>query len=481
MGGGCTCQSDINKYLFGSSDFILHSEGNKKNILNKNENLIPEQNIKIIPREDFENIDNIKSNNPQSSDKTKMQNNKNNLPNLSHKERHSIANNLEINKRKFQFNKKDNSSFLISSGSKKNNLENNNNQVENSLNRHSSKHKLFDDNFKKTDTNFNYNLGEKNFIFINISRGGSLMNNDAENNESNTPKMLIEKDNIEEMVKGTKRKFSQFCKKIANDANGKLVKSRSNVNNIIINKQEKIFFNIQSYMDNYSNEMLNAINSIRKKPEAFIQYIDELIKNNIQKINDDMYIVSKNIDEKIKFTEDFLSIFEKLKTILKDIINSKNLSEIEEFKYNKELEINLEKYEEKEKEKIIKESNIDSSMYYDKYNTHIVQYNNNYQTNKKKKNDSNTTLDLSDDKIANLILEKRKQIKSKYPKNVFKMSVIKDIKINILIQLSMEIFYNQFQEETMLNDILFNPIYREFAVSWTYEINRKFISISCFA
>ena len=30
MGGGCTCQSDIKKYLFGSSDFILHSEGNKK-------------------------------------------------------------------------------------------------------------------------------------------------------------------------------------------------------------------------------------------------------------------------------------------------------------------------------------------------------------------------------------------------------------------------------------------------------------------
>ena len=478
MGGGCTCQSDIKKYLFGSSDFILHSEGNKKNILNKNENLIREQNIKIIPREDFENIDNIKSNNPQSSDKTKMQSNKNNLPNLSHKKRHSISNNLEINKRKFQFNKKDNSSFLISSGSKKNNLENNNNQVENSLNQHSSKHKLLDDNFKKADTNFNYNLGENNFIFIKISLGSSLMNNDAEKYESNTPKMSIEKDNIEEMVKGTKRIFSHFSKK---HENGKPVKSQSNDNNIIINKQEKVLFNIQSYMDNYSNEMLNEINSIRKKPEAFIQYIDELIKNNIQKINDDMYIVSKNIDEKIKFTEDFLSIFEKLKTILKDIINSKNLSEIEEFKYNKELEINLEKYEEKEKEKINKESNIDSSMYCDKYNSHIVQYNNDYQTNKKKKKDSNTTLDLSDDKIANLILEKRKQIKSKYPKNVFKMSVIKDIKINILMQLSMEIFYNQFQEKTMLNDILFNPIYTEFAVSWAYEINRKFISISCFA
>ena len=44
------------------------------------------------------------------------------------------------------------------------------------------------------------------------------------------------------------------------------------------------------------------------------------------------------------------------------------------------------------------------------------------------------------------------------------MSVIKDIKINIFIQLSMEIFYNQFQEKTMLNDILFNQCFKKFCI-----------------
>ena len=52
-----------------------------------------------------------------------------------------------------------------------------------------------------------------------------LMNNDAEKYESNTPKMSVEKDNIEEIAKGTKRIFSHFCKK---HANGKPTKSQSN-------------------------------------------------------------------------------------------------------------------------------------------------------------------------------------------------------------------------------------------------------------
>ncbi len=78
-------------------------------------------------------------------------------------------------------------------------------------------------------------------------------------------------------------------------------------------------------------------------------------------------------------------------------------------------------------------------------------------------------------------MDKRRQLKYKYPENVFKMSVIKDIKINILIQISTEFFYSQYNDRKMLNDIIFNPEYKNFAVSWANEINRGFISISCFA
>ena len=90
-------------------------------------------------------------------------------------------------------------------------------------------------------------------------------------------------------------------------------------------------------------------------------------------------------------------------------------------------------------------------------------------------------MDLSDDKIANMILEKRKEIKDKYPDNIFKFNIIRDIEINILIQVSMELFYNHHSDETMLKDIIFNPKYKNFAVSWANEINRNFISILCFA
>ena len=61
------------------------------------------------------------------------------------------------------------------------------------------------------------------------------------------------------------------------------------------------------------------------------------------------------------------------------------------------------------------------------------------------------------------------------------MNIIKDININILIQISMELIYNQYNDGRMLNEVIFNPKYKNFAVSWANEMTRKFISISCFA
>ena len=227
-------------------------------------------------------------------------------------------------------------------------------------------------------------------------------------------------------------------------------------------------------MSKYSKEMINAINSIRKNPEYFLQSIDDVINNNIQRINDDIFIVSKNVDEKIKIIEDYFLVFEQIKGNLREIINSKNLPKLEELKYNEELEISL-----KDTQEIInKESCNESSFNNENYNNQIKK---NSTIIKKKKKDSNSTLDLSDDKIATLILNKRKKIKNKYPESVFKMSIIKDIKISILIQISMELLDNQFGDKKLLKEIIFNPIYKNFAVSWANEINRKFISISCFA
>ena len=478
MGGGCSCHSNIKKYFCNSGEFVIFSQNNKNNI---SKNKIPEKNITLI-KKDFENIDNTNSNRARNSDKTKNESNKNNTFNLSNKNEYNTSNNNENKKKKSSFINNENTSFCtFSENFKKNDLKNCNAQNNYDLNLHNNKKDsnkskndiIVEENseLKKSGTNFNCNLGEHNFIFINVSGGQSFIQNECQEFESITPKMCIENDNIEEIVKGNKRIFSHFCN---NKPNERQSKSKIKTNDII-SKEEKGLIDINLYMSNYSLEMLNVINSIRKDPQSFIEYIDEVINNNIQRDNDDIYIVSKIFEEKIKITEDFLDVFEELKTYLNEIINNSDLSSLEEFKYNKELEITFDGLIESNK----RESNIESSIINDKYRSQSN--NNEIVKNKMSNNDSN--FNLNDDIIAYLILEKRKQIKDKYPESVFKMSIIRDIKINMLAQILMELFYlkNDNNNKFILKEIIFNPKYKTFANSLFYDTNRKFISLYCFA
>ena len=462
MGGGCNCHSTIQKYFFGSSDCILSPENNinPNQIINQNKNF--ENNIKIITKEDEKN-ENNKSNIIDISDKTKMHINKMNISNISNiKPNNTLISNDDNKKKQSKNNNSSiylcsqNSNKNINQISKQNDNNINNNKIEDSQ-CNNSKRKLIEkkikenekDKFKKAETNYNYNMGENNFIFINISRGSSVMKNESEKLEPATPKIAIEKETFEN-IGNRKRIFSQFCKKSSKDKMGKIQSNN--------NKRIKEEANIRLYMNKYSEEMLNFLNSIRKNPETFLNYIDNVIDNNIQKLNDEIYIISKHIDEKVKLMEDYLIVFEQIKRTLKEIINSKQSENLEELKYNEELEIIL-----------------------DETQNHKDFKNDNNKTHLRHKYNNNIILDLSDDKIANIILEKRKEIKNKYPDNIFKFNIIKDIEINILIQISMELFYNHHRDETMLKDIIFNPKYKNFAVSWANEINRNFISISCFA
>ena len=492
MGGGCTCNSTIKKYFYSSADYELNPGNNSNDNSQNNKNKIPEKNIKIIPKED--DIDNIKSNNIQDSDKTKKQNDKNHTSNISNKIINNSPSINNGNKNNISNNNLNNNSslYLCSNHNSNKNISNNNvnhnrhvvsntvivngnnnnnnnssninyqNQTQNNL---GSKHKavqkkIEDEKVKKAETNYNYNLGEHNFIFINISQGSSVIKNESEKYESTTPKMGMEKDNFEDMGKANKRKFSHFY------INQKPIKKISNNNNKLPRADHSL-----CYMLNYSEEMLKAINSLRKNPESFIQYIDSMVNNNIQINNDEIFLVSENVDEKIKLMDDYLLIFEQIKRSLQDIINSKIVEDLEELKYNEELEIDIEyaKNLMVNNQSHVEMSSISNSKYLS--NTNNVK--------KKKKNNFNSTLDLSDDIIATLILNKRKELKQKYPENIFKMNIIKDININILIQISMEIMYDN--NNKMLNEIIFNPKYKNFAVSWANELNRNFISISCFA
>jgi hypothetical protein len=323
-------------------------------------------------------------------------------------------------------------------------------------------------------------------------------------------------------------------------------------------------------MNKYSEEMLNAINSIRTNPELFLKNIDYLINNNIIKNEEGIFLQSNEIDEKIKLMDNYMEMFDKAKENLKKKINIiEDFPELHKLEYNDDLEIILDEsyYNDKdyndieynkmeseikeekdednendirnipsklnliynyddicvidddfddeddnkdkinEKENVIDFDNDDikSEENVSSKNTfnHSININNDNNVNNKsennykicinndnkkflnkyklnKKKNINNYLDLNDDKIANLILQKRKEIKRQYPKNIFKMSIIKDIKISIFIQIMMEEYYKEDNKDN-LKEIIFSPNFKHFAISWTNEINRNFISISCFA
>ena len=579
MGGGCICKNYINKYLFKSNENMMVYENGQKKITKNEYNKISmktsnvlynvienHKEVKKINKKysDFQNCDkrhlekssNLKNLENKISNKkgpdtsfneTYYFNQKNGANEETNKNILSNNNSINFNGSKiFRVNsKKIENGIKEEEEEKRNSYTNRKNNINIQNNR---KHQSFinkikenEEGLRKAGTNFNYNYGENNFIFINISRGSSFLNrNDLEKNGSTTPKMSIGKENFEDITKGNKKYFSNFCKNIIN---GK--RNQSICNNHLITTA--FFHGID--MNKYCEETLNTINLLRINPESFLIQIDFLINNNIRQTEEGVFFQSNEIDEKIKLMENYKDLFENTKNALKKMINSsKNLKSIQ---YKNDLEIifddseiitfdynEVENEQERENEEndiknipsklnLIYDSNDNFDLIVDemeenginenKQNENIIDFDeeskkeenyiikdnekkinipiikiNNYEYNnfqfqtkhkpklKKKKHNINLNLDLSDDKIANLILYKRKEIKNKYPLNIFKISVIKDIKISIFIQIAMEEFQKEKNGKT-LKDIIFDPNYKYFAISWTNEINRNFISISCFA
>ena len=540
MGGGCAC-NNLEENVFSPNSNIplenyhnrieqinINNEPNKSNLIIFS-NILDNTNEKNDLNKRYSDFHNYEKKNYEKHLNMKY----NGIKNTNIEGKNTSCNETNNKRISSNFNSSNffGSNIDPTNTSKKNNEiieeeENNNNKkfekkmlnIENPINENNKQNSIVnkikkkEDGLKKAETNINNNLGENNYIYINISRGSSLMNsNEIEKYESTTPKMMLEKDNLEEIFKGNKKLFSHLCKKNLNDK----AKKATNKN---------VFIHIFD-MNKYNEEMLFIINKIRTNPESFIKDIDYLINNNIKKTEEGIFIVSHDVDEKIKLMDNYMVIFEDVKKILKEMADSQNnTGKLEEIKYNDELEIIFDEsaYEEDvENEKEIENSENEikniplklNDIYEDngidmgdieeknliKYNDNInIIYcdNDNDNENKiledfkikkrkrkgKRKRNINKILDLNDDKIANLILQKRKEIKNDYPHNIFKLSVIKDIKINILVQIGLEEFYkSENSDKNTLKEIIFNPEYKNFGVSWTNEINRNFVSIACFA
>ena len=560
MGGGCVCNNYIKNCFVKSPESIISLENYENMIPQNNYNKITNKTSHIL----YNIIENNQENNQdnkrickrfsdfQASQMRRLEKNSN-LKNIRNKINNNEGRNTSSNEQSFINNPNNNddttkknisnvnSSNLGSNLLPTNNTNNTNIAMENK-NKHNnvmSKIKGKQKMKKRSETLINYNMGENNFIFINISRGSSFLHhNELEKIESITPKMMMEKENLENITNG-KKLFSHFCN---NRMNSNQIFDNSNSNQIITNP-----FIPFLDMNKYCEEMLNIINIIRTNPESFIKDIDYIINNNIKKTEEGIFLISNEVDEKIKLMDNYIEMFERTKNNLKNIANSpEKINNLKTIVYNDELEIILDEsnYDDniddnneiEDNENDIKNIPAKLNLIYEddiidygsdeEDDVKVIKYNDNLDiidfddeedenksdgniikssldkmiTNKytkknvnnkkpftfkkkqkiKKKRNINNYLDLSDDVIANLILQKRKEIKSEYPKNIFKMSVIKDIKISILIELTMEELFKQ-TTKTTLKDIIFDPNYKNFAVSWANEINRNFISISCFA
>ena len=528
MGGGCACNYylkesfilphsniPLESYQNGPEKLDLNKTPNRKNLMLTNIIENPNEKNGINKRlSDFHNF--------EKRNFEKHLNTKSNGLKISNIEGKNTSYNDTNNKR---ISSNFNSSNFFGSNigpttSKKNNEiiaeeeYNDNKNFENQINE-SNKHNFImnkiiankkekEKELKKAETNINCNQEEKN-LFVNISRGSSLINsNEIEKYESTTPKMMLEKENLDEIVKGNKKLFSHVCK--------------NNLHEKVKKVTNKNVFILPFNMNKYSEEMLYFINKIRTNPESFIKDIDYLINNNIKKTEEGIFIVSYDVDEKLRLMDNYMEIFENVKKILKKMADSQK--KLEEIRYNEDLEIIFDEsaYEECEDEKsesdiknipgklndIYEDNGIDIG---DEEEKNLIKYNDNikiidfendnekgnkifdvFKIKKRKKKDKkkrniNNILDLNDDRIANLILQKRKEIKNDYPHNIFKLSVIKDIKINILVQIGLEEFLKNENSDNKntLKEIIFNPEYKNFGVSWTNELNRNFVSIACFA
>ena len=77
--------------------------------------------------------------------------------------------------------------------------------------------------------------------------------------------------------------------------------------------------------------------------------------------------------------------------------------------------------------------------------------------------------------IGNLILEKRTELLAKYDAIMLNLDIFSDPVLSVIFQITDEAFYHQ------RRNALLNKKFKMFAVTYTYDYNKKFMSISTLA
>ena len=173
----------------------------------------------------------------------------------------------------------------------------------------------------------------------------------------------------------------------------------------------------KNFETQYNADFLEFINKLRTKPNSIIEDIELIMKNNLTIIDDKDCMLSEKTNEIIKLRENYI-YFDNIKDFLENVIP------VNELKLNDNLKI---KY------------------IYD-------------------------NIEITDKKISEIVLNKRKEIIYEFPNCFFYPVFIKDIIFNLIVLLS----------NNKLKEKLFNT-FSDFYVTIFNIKNNRFFAILCFA
>ena len=203
-------------------------------------------------------------------------------------------------------------------------------------------------------------------------------------------------------------------------------------NNISFNKFGKVDKNdvfethYITIKDNYNESMIDYLNQIRNDPNSILEDIDNILKEENISHNKTIRVEKEETHEYIIFEDEGHSLNELKNYLIKAI------SIPDKFNLNDDLSIDMSDLEKNDGQNLNK-------------------------------------------KISKILVDKRKSIIKDYQNCQFFINFIKDEKINLLYLLSENEVKSDFR------NVVFDPKYTQFNVSWINEKKKNFIAFLCFA
>ena len=193
-----------------------------------------------------------------------------------------------------------------------------------------------------------------------------------------------------------------------------------------IDKNDVFEIHYISIKDNYNENMIDYLNQIRNDPNSILEDINNILKEENISQNKTIRVENEETHENIIFEDEGHSLNE-----LKNYLN-KVISIPDKLNLNDELSIDVSDLEKNDGQNLNK-------------------------------------------KITKILVDKRKSIIKNYQNCQFFINFIKDEKISLLYLLS------ENEDRSDFRNVVFDPKYTQFNVSWIKEKKKNFIAFLCFA